>query len=164
MIDLTSTNPDVSSRAPSRSSSAPSWCGQPPSRFNSNDFLYLRQRPESGHLEENYACPCCTDHFVELGTHRNHFEITHHEFMPKAVSLNCSIVEEFDVSDIPTSAIAEKKQYGGALSKDNITFLRPDHDRLIVKDFDVSNALYQVQQSIQLYVDRGNTLSRNTFT
>ncbi|ORX57079.1 hypothetical protein DM01DRAFT_1235777 [Hesseltinella vesiculosa] len=128
-------------------------------RYNNESFLYLRQRADGDHVEENYACPCCPDHFDDLNGLGNHFLDVHKDFLPQnqqeqqqyrfnTIPAGTSCGEEYDGIDASTSSITQKRRHSEALSFDGITFSLPDGDHLVVNDFDLSHAFYQLQLSI----------------
>ncbi|KAI8328782.1 hypothetical protein BC941DRAFT_333866, partial [Chlamydoabsidia padenii] len=54
-------------------------------RYNSKKHLYLRHRfndSNTGSVIDLFACPCCTDHHIDLIDLSVHFRTVHYDYLP----------------------------------------------------------------------------------
>lgn len=136
-------------------------------RYHTKTHLYVRQCDSEGDIQQHFACPCCTDHFEILNELASHFHTIHKDYVPQQrQQLNKDTHRATSSRETPShddssedsslnggqqansQASQQKRSYDEALSFDSIVFQSPTQDRLLVDQFDVSQAFYNFQSSM----------------
>ncbi|ORX42785.1 hypothetical protein DM01DRAFT_1340968 [Hesseltinella vesiculosa] len=145
-------------------------------RYNSKEYLFLKVRPDGDVVlvNERFACPCCIDHFGDLNDLATHFGDIHNEYQPQQQERNHDIPDSMsstnernsDVTPSSSTPVSEeniqdaalpshqgetsrKRTHDEALSMNGIEFLPPDCDRLLIGQFDASQAFFDYQSSLK---------------
>ncbi|CAO3637725.1 unnamed protein product [Mucor fragilis] len=134
-------------------------------RYKSETYIYLRHCPDDPNTEfviGLFACPCCTDHYIDLNGLSDHFRIVHFDYLPPQQQQR--IQDDLDVESANveylgddtsqnsmhnSSSTKQKRPREEELSVEGIVFPPPGSDRLVIDSFDLAQAFFDFQTSLK---------------